>query len=393
MPDMSGTFRREIDTSVKRARKLLEAGDLQGAKNAYLKASEMALKYAKSAPTSEIKNQRLERANALKTKADAVLKQRVRDGQDAGGAAVSAEGDEVDADREQVRRLIARSDVTWEDIAGLEGVKRELRTTYAMAVARLPEGVKLSPPRTILLYGPPGTGKTLLAKAVSASLEATFFSIRTGDLLSSLFGKSPQMIATLYEEAAARAPSVVFFDEIESLTPSRDGEISPAESRVVTAFLQSLGGFTSEPDAPFVLTIGATNVPWKLDDALLSRFGRKVHVPLPDRDCRERIFQLNLDENGIETETGASGLAEITDGYSGRDITKLCEQAVSAAIHEHNPSLSEVVSQGLGALQQYELQLGCISAAHFREAMSKLKPVTDDEALENYSQWASRQGG
>ena len=391
MPDLSGSLGREVDRALARAAKLTEAGDTAGARKAYLRASEMALRYAKCASSPTIKKQRLERAKALRAKADQLAKARVRDREPAAGPPRD-EADEGDQDREHVRRLIAKSSVRWEDIAGLEGVKQALRTAYAMAVARAPDGVKLKPARSILLYGPPGTGKTLLAQAVSTSLEATFFNIRTGDLLSSLFGKSPQMIKAVFDEAGDRAPSVVFFDEVEALVPSRDHDISPAEGRVVSSFLQSLGGFSSGTDDRFILSIGATNQPWRLDQAFLSRFARMVYVPLPDPACRTRIFQLNLDERGIRSQLGADDMADLTEGYSGREITQVCEQAIAAAIRTSNPDLDVRVSQGGQALAGYQLRLKPIAPEHFRAALSQIRPVTDDASLRRYADWARQQG-
>jgi len=390
MPDLSGTLGRELEAATARAKKLTEAGDTAGARKAYLRASKLALSYARSAPTSTIKKQRLERAKALRAKADKVGKERVRDHQ--GGRGDAGEDESGGADREQVRRLIAKSSVKWSDIAGLETVKSDLRTAYAMAVARAPSGVKISPARTILLYGPPGTGKTLLAQAVSTSLDATFFNIRTGDLLSSLFGKSPQLIQSVFDEAGAQAPSVIFFDEVEALVPSRDHDISAAEGRVVTAFLQALGGFGKDPDAPFVLSIGATNQPWRLDQAFLSRFARMVYVPLPDRECRLRIFELNLHSKGIRTELDADALADLADGYSGREIVQICEQAVAAAIRASNPDLEAVIGRGRDAVAGYELKLERIAPEHFREAFTQLKPVSDEGSLRRYADWARQQG-
>ncbi len=390
MPDLSGAYGREMDAAVARAQKLAEGGDAEGARSAYLKAAELALRLAQGTSSPAIKKQRLECAQALKAKADAVTKKPARVQEAKQTASGSEEGD---ADREQVRRLITKSTVRWDDIAGLDEVKRDLRTAYAMAVAKAPDGVKLSPSRTVLLYGPPGTGKTLLAAAVSTSLDATFFNIKTGDLLSSLFGKSPQLIAAVFDEAAQRAPAVLFFDEIEALTPSRDREISAAESRVLTAFLQALGGFTSKSDAPFVLTIGATNAPWQLDQAMLSRFARMVYVPLPDPECRARIFELNLGKRGIRSQLSARELADLADGYSGREITQLCEQAVAAAIRDSNPDLERRVDAGKDALDDYVLRLDRIGADQFRDALKKIHPVSTAASLRRYAEWSERQGG
>lgn len=389
MPDLSGVLGEQLDKAIARAEKLAAARDAAGARKAYLRASEIALRYAKSAPTKVTKQRRLERAKALQAKADAVAQERVRS---RGKGAVPGEAEEeADADREQVQRLIQKGCRSWEDVAGLDAVKSELQTAYVMAMAKAPSGVKLSPSRTILLYGPPGTGKTILAEAVSSQLDATFFNIRTGDLLSSLFGKSPQLVTAVFEEAAERAPSVIFFDEVEALAPSRDHDISSADSRVVSAFLQGLGGFRTDPDAPFVLAIGATNKPWSLDHAFLSRFARMVYVPLPDRDCRAQIVRLNLDDNGIPHELSTGDLADLTEGYSGREIVRVCEEAVASAIRSSNPAIERLVREGLDAVAEYELQLDPIAPEHFREALTKIRPVVDDATLARYTTWAQQQ--
>jgi len=392
MLDMSGTIGSELEAVMAKAKKLQASGDVEGARTAYLKACELALRYANSAPTAAIKKQRLERAKALRAKADSVGKETVRDGEPK-ARKTSGDEDSEDADREQIRRLITRSSVSWKDIAGLDDVKEELVTSYAMAVARQPDGAKLTPNRNVLLYGPPGTGKTLLAAAVSTSLDATFFSITTGDLLSSLFGKSSQLVAAVFKEAASRAPSVLFFDEIDALVPSRDRDISAVDSRVVSAFLQAVDGFSGKSTPPFVFTIGATNKPWQLDNAMLSRFGRMVYVPLPDHACRKRVFELNLGDRGIKSELDAGTLADLAEGYSGREIAKVCELAVTAAIKTSNPDLTQRAGVGKAALGEYQLRLKTLVAEHFRDALGKIKPVTDAVKLKEYSNWAKNQGG
>ena len=195
------------------------------------------------------------------------------------------------------------------------------------------------------------------------------------------------------DEAAERAPSVIFFDEVEALVPSRDHDISAAETRVVTAFLQALGGFNTDANAPFVLSIGATNKPWRLDQAFLSRFARMVYVPLPDRTCRTRIFELNLEGRGIRSELDAEDLADLAEGYSGREIAQVCEQAIAAAIRSSNPELESLIGKGREAVAEYELQLDPIGPQHFREALSQVKPVSDGTALQRYADWARQQGG
>ena len=393
MPDMSGTFGSQRDAWIKRAKAFEAAGNLQEARKAYLRASQLALKYAEYGSSTAIKQQRLKRAKNLHAKADSLKAGAapVRSGAGAGAAAKSHE-EADDADREAVRRCITKSNVQWDDIAGLDGVKEALNTAYVMALAQPPDGVKLSPSRTVLLYGPPGTGKTLLAQAVSTSFDATFFNIKTGALLSSLFGKSPQLIAAAFAEAEARAPSVLFFDEIEALVGSRDQEMSQAEGRVVTAFLQSLGGFDARTATGFVFTIAATNTPWKVDDAILSRFARKVCVPLPDHACRRRILELTLHERGYKTTIDLDAMADLTDGFSGRELAKqICDKAIAAAIRESNPDVAAHARRSREEVAKVQLRLEPITERQFRDAMASTKPVTDARELRRYEDWGSQQ--
>jgi katanin p60 ATPase-containing subunit A1 len=187
-----------------------------------------------------------------------------------------------------VLSLIHKSDVQWGDIGGLEDTKDSIKSAYALALAQKPAGVQVSSWRNLLMYGPPGTGKTLLAAATAGNLEATFFNVKVSSLLSKYFGESTKLISALFSVARRLSPAVIFLDEFESLTPVRGSGESGAERRIVSTLLAELDGLQAKDDTGFVLTICATNLPWLLDLAILSRFQRRIYVPLPDPDARRR---------------------------------------------------------------------------------------------------------
>ena len=162
----------------------------------------------------------------------------------------------------------------WDDIGGLEDVKTEIKEAIILPfVGSRPEYVKC--PRTILLYGPPGTGKTLLAKASSNTLAATFFEARISSLLSKYFGESTKLVNTLFSKARRMQPSLIFMDELDSVAVSRDTNIDEATRRVLGQLLTEIEGFATSTEDK-ILIMGATHKPWDLDDAIISRFQKKI---------------------------------------------------------------------------------------------------------------------
>ncbi len=215
-----------------------------------------------------------------------------------------------------------------------------------MAVAKRPKDVTIDTVGNVLLYGPPGTGKSLLAAAVSNGLQATFFNVSTAKLLSKWFGESPRLISTLFTTARLRAPAVVFIDELEALFPSREADTSGAERRVVSTLLAELSGVSTSGQAPTVFTIGATNAPWLMDAAALSRFSRRIHVPLPDEDARRAILEIHLTKKGHRLEFPVHRLIEATEGFSGRQLAHVAAATVERMVAQSNPDLADVVARG-----------------------------------------------
>jgi SpoVK/Ycf46/Vps4 family AAA+-type ATPase len=277
----------------------------------------------------------------------------------------------------KIDAMIYRSQVRWEDIGGITETKQELRYAMGLQLARQPAGRIIEIPSRILLDGPPGTGKTLLASACANMLGATFFNVKTSDLLSKYFGESSQLISALYRRARDVAEdkglAVIFIDEVESLVPDRDASDSGAEKRIVTSFLSELDGLAEKKRRSGVITIVATNKPGALDPAILSRMDLRIHVPLPDAATREEIFRLQTEANGFEVAKPltCAELASMTEGRSGRDIQRVCKKVLLNVLKECNQRVPELVASG--EIARYALQTRPFTRSDFAKAFSELE--------------------
>lgn len=225
-------------------------------------------------------------------------------------------------------------DLTLNDVAGLEDVKRSLREAIVLPLKRpdLFTGSR-QPWRGILLHGPPGCGKTMIAKATAGDIKATFFNISAAVLVSKWLGESEKLVKRLYELAKEKQPSIIFIDEVDSLTQSRSENENDAMRRVKTQLLSSMEGISSNKDDR-VVTIGATNVPWEIDSAFRRRFQRRIYVPLPDEKARKIIFEINSRGIDLDKSIDFKKLSKITNDYTGSDIANICREAIMAPIRE-----------------------------------------------------------
>ena len=259
-----------------------------------------------------------------------------------------------------------------------------------MALARKPKGVRIDSWSNMLLFGPPGTGKTLLAAATAGSLEATFFNVKVSNVLSKYFGESTRILSALFTVARRLSPSVIFLDEFESLSPPRGEGESGAERRIVSTLLAELDGMSSKDDRNYVLTIGATNLPWLLDGAVLSRFQQRIFVPLPDADARRAILEIHLARRGHKLTLPIEELVQRTDGYSGREIEQICQTAITSMTRRANPGLMAVVDKGQTALRAYEIQVEALTEADFQNAFSQIHPAVDVASIKRYQDWLKK---
>ncbi len=378
--DLSGQIYAAYERSLARAKLRFEQGRFPEAAAAYRQCAAQLEQYAQYAKGKSVKARWLEQAQGYRRLAERI---------EAGDFAMpTTEGPAPDDNYEEiVTGLIHRSDVAWDDIAGLEETKREIKAAYGLALARKPPGVRLEGWRNILFYGPPGTGKTLLAAATSHGLDATFFNVKVSDMLSKYFGESTRLVSALYAAARRLAPSVIFLDEFEALSPPRAGSQSGAEARIVSTFLSELDGLAQKGDERYVLTIAATNVPWLIDKAILSRFEKMIYVPLPDRPARRRIFELEVAAKGHRSQVPYDQLVDRTEGYSGREVVQLTREAIKEMVSRTNPGLVAAVEQGREAVASYELRTVPLSEADWETAFERVTRRTTEADLQRFGAW------
>lgn len=231
--------------------------------------------------------------------------------------------------------FVETPDVGWKDVGGLGQLKQRLIEAVEWPL-RYPEEfarAKVRPPKGVLLSGPPGCGKTLMAKAAAHESQVNFISVKGPALLSKFVGESERGVRETFQKARQAAPCIIFFDEFDSLVPTRSagGMDERVTERVVSQFLSEMDGIE---ELTGVLVLAATNRADLLDPALLrpGRFDLLVDVPLPDREARREIFQVHLRDKPVEKDLGLDVLAARSESFSGADIQAVCNQAAWDAV-------------------------------------------------------------
>jgi len=280
---------------------------------------------------------------------------------------------------------------SWGDIGGLKETKNTIKESIVLAYARKPERVEIEGWRNILLFGPPGTGKTLLAAATAKGLDASFFNVKAGQVLSKYYGESPKIVNALFGIAREESPSVIFFDELDSIAISRGAEMDEETRRVLSTLLTELDGLSGGVRGEFLLFLASTNTPWDIDDAVISRFEKRIYVPLPDNEARRDILRIQLDKKGFEFDD-YDWLMEKTEGYSGRDIKVLCKEAVYGMVRELNPGVADVADEGLGEIRKYKIKTRRLTKRDFEKALERMKPASTEDMVRRYEEWNNRFG-
>ena len=225
--------------------------------------------------------------------------------------------------------MVTIPNTKWEAVGGLENIKQELKEMieWPMKHKTLFEEVGVQPPRGVLLYGLPGTGKTLLAKAIATEANANFISVKGPEIYNKWVGESEKKIRDIFKKARQLAPSIIFIDEIDSITGTRYGEIgNEAKNNVVAQLLTEIDGVSNLKD---IVIIGATNRIDMVDSAFLrpGRFEKILLIPLPDLKTREKIFEVYVNKMNVDSKIKISELAKETEGFSGADIEAVCREA------------------------------------------------------------------
>ena len=277
-------------------------------------------------------------------------------------------------------------DVSWADVGGLEDTKERLRETiqWPLEYPEVFEQMDMQSAKGVLLYGPPGTGKTLLAKAVANEAQSNFISIKGPELLNKFVGESEKGVREVFSKARENAPTVVFFDEIDSIASERGSGTtdSGVGERMVSQLLTELDGLEELED---VVVIATTNRPDLIDAALLrpGRLDRHVHVPVPDEDARRAIFEVHTEHKPLADDVDLDELARRTDGYVGADIEAVCREASMTASREFIHSVSrEEVEESVGNVR--------VTMAHFEEALGEINPSVTEETRRRYDEIEQR---
>ena len=382
--DLSGALYSSLEKAKKEFEKAKRDGNTELAVRKAKECASTARALAKNVPSYT--DMYLKRAEEWDRKAETVAEtvagKKVYERSTTGGN----ENDEAGQLKAQIESLIKKSPEKWDDIGGLEEVKQLMKETIVIAGIKKPDSIK--PWKGILLYGPPGTGKTSLAAAAAGSLHATFMNVEAGKLLAKYFGESSKLVSMLYDVAKNRAPTIVFIDEFEQLSLSRDSDMSEPARRILASILVALDGFKDKKSQILVLTLAATNKPWKIDSAVLERFPQKIYVPLPDETACKEIIKIHTKDLDV-TKIDITELARICveKMYSGRKISDLCQTAMWNMVHEENPNLSQLADLSAEELIQRSLKIRPLEIDDFSSSFEKVKTGLTKTDLEKYEKW------
>ncbi|KAG7878621.1 hypothetical protein KL935_003876 [Ogataea polymorpha] len=295
--------------------------------------------------------------------------------------------------RQILNEIVVHGDeVHWDDIAGLDAAKNSLKETVVYPFLRpdLFSGLR-EPARGMLLFGPPGTGKTMLARAVATESKSTFFSISASSLTSKYLGESEKLVRALFQLAKRLAPSIIFVDEIDSLLGSRNNEGENESSRrIKNEFLvqwsdltKAAAGRDQGEDLQRVLVLAATNLPWTIDEAARRRFVRRQYIPLPEYDTRKAQLQRLLShQNHTLTDKNLEELIQLTDSFSGSDITALAKDAAMGPLRE--------LGDKLLLTSKNEIRPVCLQ--DFINSLNYIRPSVSKEGLRQFEEWAKLYG-
>merc|ERR1712046_363111 len=294
--------------------------------------------------------------------------------------------------------VVEVTNVKWDAIGGLENTKRELQEMilYPIEHPEKFEKFGMHPSRGVLFYGPPGCGKTMLAKAVATECSANFVSIKGPELLTMWFGESEANVREIFDKARSAAPCVLFFDELDFIAKSRGGsggDGGGASDRVINQILTEMDGMGSKKN---VFIIGATNRPDIIDSAIMrpGRLDQLIYIPLPDDGSRLAILKSNLRKSPVSKDVDLPYMAKMTRGFSGADLTEICQRACKLAIRESIDAdiKREKEKQKAGAttmdVDDEEDLVPEITKAHFEEAMKFARRSVSDNDIKKYEMFS-----
>ena len=262
--------------------------------------------------------------------------------------------------------------VKWDEVGGLEDVKQQLKETVEWPLTN-PEGFErlgIKPPRGLLLYGPPGNGKTLIAKAIATESAANFIAIKGPEVMSKWVGESEKKLREVFRKAKQVSPCIVFLDELDALAPTRGtGGDNNVSDRLVDQLLTSMDGLENMEG---VITIGATNRPEIIDQALLrpGRFDRMILVGEPDEDARKKILKIHTKSVPLKN-VKLGVLAKKMVGYTGADIEGVVREAAILALRKDHKAKE-------------------VTMKHFEDALELVVPSITEDTVKYYEEIGKR---
>ncbi len=361
---------QKFDVYYDNAKRYHEEGKLDLAKRNYLLSAEALMQMAKlsSPKVAQIK---MQKAKNLIDVADGLGKPK---------KITNNPGKTEDGEEAKQFASAEIPNIHFSDIAGLEDVKEaiKVRMIYPLKHPEIYSAYNKKMGGGVLLYGPPGTGKTMIAKAIACEVGATFYAVKGSDIISKYVGESEQNISALFASARKNDLSIIFIDEIDSMLGKR-GEDAHNDKRV-NEFLQQIDGFSS--DTSKMLLLGATNRPWDIDSAAMrsGRFSEKIYVPLPDKNARRFLFEKHLKNIPLASDVNIETIVDLSEGYSGADISEICD---SAKIEPLKASIVSAEESGETALKEVCFQ-------DFKKAFSKVKSSITKEELNKLNEFAKQ---
>ena len=348
------------------AKQAHETGNIEFAKRNYELAAETLLKLAQMS-SPQLKKARLERARRL-----IAIASGLRAAEENKKDVVAPGGQSSDDDEGRQWQSSAIPDIGFDDIAGLEDVKRAI-TVRMIDPLKYPEKYALYGKKSgggVLLYGPPGTGKTMIAKAIAHEVGAKFYAIKGSDIVSKWVGESEKNINSLFETARKDDLAIIFIDEMDSLIGRRG--VDTHNDKRVNEFLQQIDGFVGR--APNLLLLGATNRPWDIDGAAIrsGRFSQKIYVPLPDAPARRFMFKKAIKGVPGAEDIDLSALVIASEGYSGADIEEICDRA------KEGPLLKAIETDSTVK----------VTMRDFFKALSEVRPTVDPVEIARFEKYA-----
>lgn len=356
--------KREHETA---AEKALMGKDYAKAFFHTIKAAEFGLKLAEETDGKvaqryiEDANELIEIASELKVKAGTQVPEAARK------AVKEATG--VDDTAQTQWELKEKPTEKFEDVAGLDDVKQELREKVIEPFLHpeVYERFKVKVGGGILMYGPPGNGKTYAARAVAGELDAAFFNVNASQVKDKYVGETEKNLQRLFEEARQHPKSVLFIDEVDHLLAKRGNR----KIGSVAQFLALTDGLVKNTSC--MLVLAATNKPWVLDEAVIrpGRLGTHIYVGPPDAKAREAIVTLNMKGVPAAGDVSFADIAAKTEGYSGADMAELCDRAKRFALNRQ-----------LASGNQED-----VTAKDFSDALQKVKSSITPEMLKEFESW------